>query len=85
MTKKIYLLTEDEVDLVEHQRTFMKDYIAEVEATNLLMHTTHDEYALKKIRQALARGEKVILPKKATAPIDDIWYWLKRKLGKGVM
>lgn len=88
MPKKIYLLTKDEAELVEHRRRFKREYIKEHSDANLIKRTEYDEHTMTKIRESWAKGIKVVPPdfvSNSRTPIDDIIWWIKKKFCMGVI
>lgn len=61
MSKKLYLLTELEQEIIEQRRSFNKQIIKENNETWLLFNRENDDYIKSEMRKKLAKGESVII------------------------
>ena len=61
MSKKLYLLTELEQEIIEQRRAFNKQIIKENNETWLLFNRENDDYIKAEMRKKLAKGERVII------------------------
>jgi hypothetical protein len=84
MSRKIYLLTELEQEIINQRRVFNQQLIKENTETQLLLNQKNDEHAVAEMRKMLARGERVDIAKNMhphRAPIDDIIFYIKKFFG----
>jgi len=84
MSKKIYILTELEQEIINQMRKNNCLLIKENVETQLLLNQKNDEHVAVKMRQTLSRGESIIIDKSLyphQAPIDDFFLFFKRLLG----
>lgn len=67
MSRKFYLLTKLEQEIIEQRRSFNKQIIKENNETWLLFNKRNDDYIKAEMRKKLANGESIIIEKSLEA------------------